>query len=426
VRISKLVKTVLGLKDTVVEDAVFETQARGRKRKHETQVLVVRVRPVKRRLLRCPVCLARRPFRDAGRGRRRWRTLDFGVFEAYVEADAPRVACPEHGVLVAAVPWARHRSRFTASFEDACAWLVTRMNVTAVADYQRSSWRAVDAIVVRVTAELSGRRDALAGLRRVGVDEMAHRKGHRYITVVVDHDTGRLVWARRGRDSAVMHAFLDDLGPERAGLLTHVSADGAEWIHGPFRERAPQAVICMDPFHVVAWATEAVEEVRRRLAAQLRQAGKPDQAAAVKSSRWALMRNPHNQTAGQRDTVARIARTNAPLYRAYLIKEQVREVFRVKGRYGRALLAGVIAWCARSRVPELVALGQTLARRRVLIRATLDHGLSNARSEATNSHLRALTKRSYGYHSPEALIAHAMLARGGLRPDLPGRPAHPA
>jgi len=98
-------------------------------------------------------------------------------------------------------------------------------------------------------------------------------------------------------------------------------------------------------------------------------------------------------------------------------------VFRVKGTSGRQLLAGVLAWCARSRLPELVALGRTLTRYRELIWATLDHGLSNARSEATNTHLRVLTKRAYGYHSPQALIAHAMLARGGLHPDLPGRAA---
>ena len=422
-RISKLVRKVLGLKDTVVEDAVFETQARGRKRRREVQVLVVRVRPAARRALRCPVCLSRCPFRDEGRGRRRWRALDFAVFEVYVEADAPRVACPEHGVLVAHVPWARHRSRFTAAFEDTCVWLVTRMNVSAVAEYMRTSWRGVDRMVERVVAEMAGRRDSLAGLRRVGVDEMAHRKGHRYITVVIDHDTGRLVWAREGRDSGVVGAFLDDLGEQRTRQLTHVSADGAEWIHGPFRERAPQAVICLDPFHVVAWATGAVDEVRRRMAAQLRRQGKPDQAAAVKGLRWALVTNPSNQSPEQRGRVAEIARTNAPLYRAYLIKEQLREVFRVKGPYGRRLLAGLLAWCARSRLPEFVALGQSLARHRRLIWATLDHGLSNARSEATNSHLRGLTKRAYGYHSPDALIAHAMLARGGLRPDLPGRAA---
>jgi transposase len=341
--------------------------------------------------------------------------LDFGVLETWLEADAPRVVCPVHGVLVAYVPWARHRSRFTSSFEDTCAWLVTRMTVTAVAEYLRTSWRGVDAIVTRVSAELAGRRDMLAGLRRIGVDEIAHRKGHRYLTVVVDHDSGRLVWARPGRDAAVVHAFLDDLGAERAEQLTHVSADGAEWIHGPFRQRAPQAVICLDPFHVVAWATGAVEQVRRRMAAQLRREGKPDQAATVKSSRWALIKNPQHQSPEQRGRLAQIAKTNAGLYRAYLIKEQLREVFAVKGTHGRQLLAGVLAWCARSRLPELVALGQTLTRYRQLIWATLDHGLSNARSEATNTHLRVLTKRAYGYHSPHALIAHAMLARGGLR-----------
>jgi transposase len=343
--------------------------------------------------------------------------------EAWVEADAPRVSCPVHGVLVAHVPWARHRSRFTSSFEDTCAWLVTRMTVTAVAEYLRVSWRSVDAVVTRVSAELAGGRDLLAGLRRIGVDEIAHRKGQRYLTVVVDHDSGRLVWARPGRDAAVVHAFLDELGAQRAAQLTHVSADGAAWIHGPFRERAPQAVLCLDPFHVVAWATGAVEQVRRRLAAQLRRAGKHDQAATVKHSRWALITNPQRQSPRQRARVAQIARTNTPLYRAYLIKEQLREVFGVKGERGRELLAGVIAWCARSRLPEMVNLGRTLTHYRQLIRATLEHGLSNARSEATNTHLRVLTRRAYGYHSPQALIAHAMLARGGLRPDLPGRAA---
>jgi transposase len=423
VRVSTVVRAVLGLKRTVVEGVVLETQSRGRMHERAVEVLVIRVRPVARWVGRCPVCLVRRPWRDAGRGRRRWRALDLGVFEVWLEADAPRVACPVHGVLVAHVPWARHRSRFTSSLEDTCAWLVTRMTVTAAAEYLRTSWRAVDAIVTRVSAQLAGRRDMLAGLRRIGVDEIAHRKGQRYITVVVDHDTGRLVWARPGRDAAVVHAFLDDLGEQRAELLTHVSADGAEWIHGPFRERAPQVVLCLDPFHVVAWATGVVEQVRRRLAAQLRRAGKHDQAATVKSSRWALIKNPQSQSPDQRGRLAEIARTNAPLYRAYLIKEQLREVFRTKGAEGRRLLAGVIAWCARSRLPELVSLGRTLIHYRQLIWATLEHGLSNARSEATNTHLRVLTRRAYGYRSAQALIAHAMLARGGLRPDLPGRVA---
>jgi transposase len=107
-----------------------------------------------------------------------------------------------------------------------------------------------------VVAEAAGRSDQLAGLRRIGIDEVAYRKGHRYLTVVVDHDTGRLVWAGKGRDQAVVRAFFDALGEQRAKQLTHVSTDAAEWITTVVAERAPQAVRCLDPFHLVGWVND--------------------------------------------------------------------------------------------------------------------------------------------------------------------------
>ncbi len=114
-------------------------------------------------------------------------------------------------------------------------------------------------------------------------------------------------------------------------------------------------------------------------------------------------------------------RTNAPLYRAWLLKEQLRLVFAKKGDEGRALLAGWLHWAKRSKIPECQKLATTIEHHRPLIWNTVDHGLSNARSEATNTHLRVLTRRSYGFHSPQALIAMAMLTRGGLCPPLPER-----
>ena len=92
----------------------------------------------------------------------------------------------------------------------------------------------------RVVADLAGRTDQLDGLRRIGIDEIAHRKGHRYLSVVVDHDTGRLVWAAAGRDTATLHRFFDALGEARSAQLSHVSADGAEWIHTVAAEGAPR------------------------------------------------------------------------------------------------------------------------------------------------------------------------------------------
>ncbi len=238
----------------------------------------------------------------------------------------------------------------------------------------------------------------------------------------MDHDSGRLVWAGRNRTKETLGRFFDDLGADRAAQLTHVSADGAQWIHDVVAARAPAAVLCLDAFHVVAWATEALDQVRRGMVNRLRAGGHRDQAAALKHTRWALLKNPPNLTGDQRTTLAGIAKANGGLYRAYLLKEQLRAIFQaVTLGDARALLGGWIAWAQRCRLEPFVKLAKTIKRYRVLILNAVEHGLSNARSEATNTHLRLLTRRAYGYHSPEALIAMADLTRGGLCPPLPGR-----
>lgn len=336
----------------------------------------------------------------------------------YLEADAPRVACPRHGIVVAAVPWARPGSRFTRPFEDQAAWLCAGMTGTKAAQLLRTTWRSMQSIVERVVADLAGRTDRLAGLERIGIDEISYRKGQRFLMIVVDHDSGRLAWAAEGRNQDTVRAFFDDLGAERAAWLTEVSADGAEWIHDVIRDRAPQARICLDSYHVVAWAGKALDKVRRRVAAGLRDTG----AAELKDTRWAVIKNPGDLTCDQKTTIAVLARLNSPLYRAYLMKEQLREIFKAgDAGGGKSLLAGLISWCARCRIPEFVTLGRTLRHFRDLIWNTLETGTTNARVEATNTHLRALTKRAYGFHSPGALIAMACLTRGGLCPPLPGR-----
>jgi transposase len=418
VRSVRVFRRLLGVEHTVIESVgLVKDEERGE------EVIVASVRPVASHASRCSRCGRRCRYRDAGEGRRRWRTLDLGTVRTYLEADAPRVQCPTHGVLVAAVPWARPKARHTHAFEDTCAWLAAHSALTVVSAMLRITWRTVAGIVTRVVADLAGNSDRLDGLRRIGIDEIAHRKGHRYLTVVVDHQTGRLVWAAPGRDTATLLRFFDDLGSQRSALLTHVSADGAEWIHAAVKERAPQAVICLDPFHVVAWATKALDEVRRGIWNKLRWQGKNHHAAGVKGTRWVLLKNLQDLTGEQQTTLASIAKTNKSLYRAYLLKEQLRYVFEAKGEEGRQLLAGWLAWAKRSRLPTFTKLAKTIEKYRPLILNTLDHGLSNARVEATNTHLRVLTRRAYGYHSPEALIAMAMLTRGGLCPDLPGRAA---
>lgn len=140
----------------------------------------------------------------------------------------------------------------------------------------RIAWHTVGAIITRVWAETADGIDAFAGLQRIGIDEISYKRKHKYLTVVVDHGTGRLVWAKAGRDRATLEEFFDALeasGERRCATITHVTADGAEWIANVVRERCPQAVRCADPFHVVGWATDALDTVRRDAWNQARRAG---------------------------------------------------------------------------------------------------------------------------------------------------------
>jgi transposase len=170
------------------------------------------------------------------------------------------------------------------------------------------------------------------------------RKGHKYLMVVVDHDTRRLVWAAPGRTSAAVREFFDLLGPERCAQITHVSADGTDFIDTIVAEKCPAAVRVADPFHVVKWATDALDEVRRgawndaRALARTepkRGRGRPpadalprpgsERAKALRGARYSLLKNPENQQV----KLAWIAATDPRLYRAYLLKENLRVVFQL-------------------------------------------------------------------------------------------------
>jgi transposase len=403
---------ILGVKRTVLEGLDVD---------EATGSLLARVRPVHFEQKRCGQCRRRCPSYDHGEGRRRWRGLDLGTVQVYLEAASPRVRCPIHGVVVAAVPWARHGARFTRDFEDTTAWLAASAAASVVSELMRISWRSVGRLVERVVDEATSRTNPLEGLRRIGIDEVSYRKGHKYLTVVVNHDTGRLVWAATGRDEKTLRTFFDRLGEAGCRSIEQVSADAASWIAKVVRDRCPSARLCLDPFHVVAWATDALDTVRRNVWNTARRAGQHALARDLKGARFALWKNPNDLTPRQQSRLAQIEKTNRPLYRAYLLKEQLREVFQLKGEPGIELLGKWLAWASRSKLPAFVKVARTIRAHRAAIEDTLRLGLSNARVEATNTTIRLITRRAYGFHSPDALIALAMLRLGGLRPALPGR-----
>jgi transposase len=409
--------SVLGVEGVVVEGVRLD---------EDRDELVFEVRPAARggRRPRCGLCGTISPLYDRGGGRRRWRALDLGTVITWLEAEAPRVLCEEHGVVVAEVPWARHGSGFVRAFEDTVAWLATHTSKAALGRLMRIAWSTAGRIIERVVADFAG-PDPLDGLRRIGIDEVSHRKGHRYITVVVDHDTGRLVWASPGRDKAAVQAFFDALGPERAAAIEVVTADAAPWIRTVVEDRCPQAAVCMDPFHVVSWATEALDMVRREVWNDARRQGQDAVAKDLKGARYALWKNPEDLTARQEARLAAIERTNRPLYKAYLLKEQLRQAFALKAEPGVELLERWLRWARRCRIPAFVGLARRIARHKDRIAASLRRGLSNGLIESMNTKIRLITRRAFGFHTPQALIALAMLDLGGLCPPLPGRTARP-
>jgi transposase len=193
----------------------------------------------------------------------------------------------------------------------------------------------------------------------------------------------------------------------------------AAWISGPIAEQIPDAIRCVDPFHVVMLATNALDEVRREVSNEARRQGNLELARELKGARFAVWKNPENLTDRQAIKLATIQQTNARLYRAYLLKEQLRQIYRLPAAAAERLLDRWLMWARRCRLPAFVKLARTIREQRDGILAAIRHGLSNARIEQVNTQIRLIARRAFGFHSPQALIALAMLKLADLCPPLP-------
>jgi transposase len=301
----------------------------------------------------------------------------------FIEAEAPRIQCRLHGPTVAQVPWARHGVGHTRDFDAMAAWLTVRTSKSATCQLLRVAWRTVGSIITRVNGDVEATVDRLSGLRRIGIDEISYKRGHRYLIVVVDHDTGRLVWAGPGRSEAALNVFFDELGEQRAAEITHVSADMADWIATTVAARAPNAIRCADPFHVVAWAIEALDIERRRAWNQAKGRKIPQSpgrrgrttgdSRQIARSRYALWKNPDDLNRRQRHQLDWIAKTDPRLWRAYLLKEGLRYVFAVKGEEGKDALDRWLSWARRSQLESFIHLAKRITKHREAIEANLEH-----------------------------------------------------
>jgi len=379
----------------------------------ERDVVVVGLRLRRRRLVcaRCG-CVGRAGY---DRRLRRWRHLDLARRRCFLEYALRRFVCPGcRRVVSEAVPWARPGARFTRAFEQLVAWLAQRSAFSVISRLLRVTWRSVARIVGRVVAEARPRLD---GLERIGIDEISYRRGRRFLTVVVDHGSGRVVWVGEGHSQQTLDAFFDALGPERTARLRAVSVDMWAAYLKALRARAPQAAICIDPFHVVQQANKAVETVRKQEWRRLQATGRP--ARWLQRTRWAVLKRPERLSERQADTLALLERENQRLYQAYLLKEQLRAIYAVTPTAAAALLDSWLLTASHSELPAFHRLARMLHRHRSGVLNAIEHGLSNSRLEALNAHIRLINHRSYGFHSPKPLIALIHLCRGHITIPLP-------
>ncbi|MCA1678416.1 MAG: transposase [Actinobacteria bacterium] len=416
--------------------------------------VVVRV-ALRRKRLVCPLC-------DFSTGAREgvqddessWRHLDLGVWRLEVRATLRQLRCPEHGVHVEAVPFARHRARCTRDFDDLVAWLATKADKTTITRLVRIDWQTIGRIIERVGDEHLDRADRLAELFEISIDEVAWRKGHRYLTLVGDHRRRCVVWGCEGKGQAAADRFFAELDPggpveqagrgqtaeplqiqaeaaaasdaepvigERAGKLTAVSMDMTGGYAKSVREHAPQAVICIDNYHVVQLATKALDEIRREHWNQLRQAGDSNAAKQFKNDRWSLLKNPEDLTEAQAATLAALQAAGGKVPRAWALKEMVRAIFApgLTVDAVAALIDRLLARLSRSRLKPFVRLGRTIRKHRDGILAARALKLSNARAEALNNKVKLIVRRAYGFHSARAALALIHLSCGPFTLTIP-------
>ncbi len=431
-RTKDLIQPLTGTKNIVVKDIYLDVDGNG---------IVIAARPTKKEQCRCSICHRKAKYYDAGRGIRRWRALDIGTSKAFVEAHAPRVYCKKHGVVVAAVPWARHDSRFCKSFEEQVAWLTTHTSRSVVSELMRIEWHTVGGICERIYKDLDAADNSrFDGLVNIGIDETSYKKGHKYMTVVLNHDNNTVVWCSAGYGKDVLSQFFERLTPEQKASIRCVSADGAKWIASCIEKYCPNAERCVDPFHVVSWAAEVLDKERRSAwkeaytvakNAPKQGRGHPQKgaktndakkaAAEVKNYKYVLLKNPENLSRHQQEQLELLTKANPRLYRAYLLKEGLRLALKAGTEEICDALKKWMSWAQRCRIKGFRELREKIKRHFSAILAAAKHGLSNARVEATNNKIKLLIRTAYGFRNTDSLIAMVMLSCSSVQPRLPGR-----
>lgn len=362
-----------------------------------TDEIIVRIVADKRYSPRCSECGGKAKYRD-NRRERRYKHVPLWGIPVTLVYTLRRVRCNRCGLRVEAVPWAEGKQRFTRALSVTMAQWAKSLPWSQVAQMFGCSWPAVQQAVKAAVAWGRQRQD-LSELTHIGVDEIARKRGHVYMTVVYDLKKSRLVWAGGGRTRETMERFFDFLGEEGSRRLEAVCCDMWRSYINAVKARAPQAVIVFDKFHIVSHLTKAVDDVRRQ---EIRAKGQTHKDL-VKNSRYLWLKNPWNLTGGQAERLATLVQLNTEVHRAYLLKEMFRRFWQYRRPgWAKRFLTLWCAWAIGTGLSPLLKFANMVLRHMDDILNYFRARITNASVEGMNNKAKVLMRRAYGLRTAES------------------------
>jgi transposase len=364
--------------------------------------MLVHIDRLGKRLLRCGVCRQRCLEVHDIRKEREWRDMSLRKLPLKLRYHPRRVACPRCGVRVEDFPWAEPWARVTTTLFNAVARLARELSWQGTARQYGLNWKSVATIVKRAV-EYGLRNRTRPPVRVIGLDEVSRRKGQVYLTVVYDLERRVLLWVGDDRtEEAVRPFFTKEMGMRRCHTLRVVCMDMWAPYVNLVREHAPNAQILFDRFHIVKHLNEAVEEVRR---SEMRRLSLKERVV-FKRSRWLLLKNPWNLNPDQKERLSTLVRWNAPIVRAYYLKESFQLFWDYKQfRRAETHLQKWMTSAMRSRLDPFKRFVRMLRSHLDGVLPWTRIRLSNAAVEGMNNKIKSISHRSFGFRTAKNFIA---------------------
>jgi transposase len=375
----------------------------------------VHMRPRKGSSGICSKCMRKRPGYDV-LDTRFFSFVPLWAVPVFLVYAMRRVDCPRCGVTVEAVPWASGKMQTTHALVWFLASWAKVLSWKEVARRFHSSWDTVFRCVEHAVRWGLEHRD-LDGIRAIGVDELAWKKGHKYLTLVyqLDHGRRRLLHIARDRTAQSFHSFFDMLGDERTKAIVFVASDMWRAFLNVVRERCSMAIHVLDRFHVTQLLSKAVDTVRRDEVRTLRATGRP---AWLTKTRWLLLKRRENRTHEERGRLRSLLGLNLRSIRATLLKEEFQRFWSYSSAaWAEKFLARWTTTAMRSRLEPFKTFARTLrAHRRELLSWFLArYQFAHGATEGFNNKARITTRKAYGFRT----YAHAVIALYHALGDLP-------